>query len=421
MRNSRNSRNFRTSGNRRSGRFALLAVALSASAVLGTQVTAQATTQDATPATGSSAAPLYQPEMVRALAASLGVDEKAAADRLDRQDAQQKRLVELRRSGLTDDGAFFDAAGSLTVNADDRAEAARFERAGIDARVPARGEDALDRVKAELDALAVKQAPAGVAAWSVDLAADQVVVKVNSYRSAPAKAFLAAAAKHGSAVKVVRGQEKLAAQAAIYPGSKMTINNTSGWCSVGYGARDRSGNQYLVTAGHCVEGLPTLRYDGAAFAKGTKTRFALGTRSVDMGIASVNSGHSITTSVGTWGNGSPIAVRGSSRAASGASICKSGATTGWTCGTIGSYNVSVTYTDRNGGPDTVVTGLATSSVCTEGGDSGGAYISGNQAQGMTSGGPTNQRCTGGVNSRGSSYFQPLDDALSYYGLTLNTN
>ncbi|NEE56500.1 S1 family peptidase, partial [Streptomyces sp. SID8455] len=148
-----------------------------------------------------------------ALAASLGVDEKAAADRLDRQDAQQKRLVELRRSGLTDDGAFFDAAGSLTVNADDRAEAARFERAGIDARVPARGEDALDRVKAELDALAVKQAPAGVAAWSVDLAADQVVVKVNSDRSAPAKAFLAAAAKHGSAVKVVRGQEKLAAQA----------------------------------------------------------------------------------------------------------------------------------------------------------------------------------------------------------------
>lgn len=40
---------------------------------------------------------------------------------------------------------------------------------------------------------------------------------------------------------------------------------------------------------------------------------------------------------------------------------------------------------------------------------------------MTSGGPTNQRCSGGVNSRGSSYFQPLDDALRYYGLTLNTN
>lgn len=411
----RNSRNSRIS---RKYRFAFVAAALSASVLMGTQATAQA--QDAAPA-GNASTPRYQPEMVRALAASLGVDEKAATDRLDRQDAQQKRLAELSKGGLADDGAFFDASGKLTVNAEDRADVARFEKAGLDARLPARGESTLDRIKAQLDASAAKKAPAGVVAWSVDLAADKVVVKVNSDRSAPAKAFLAAAAKHGSAVKIVRGEEKLAPQAAIYPGSKMTINNTTGWCSVGYGARDRSGNQYLVTAGHCVANLPTLRYDGTAFAKGVKTRYALGTRSVDMGIASVNSGHSITTSVGTWGNTSPIAVRGSNRAYSGASICKSGATTGWTCGSVGSYNVSVTYIDRNGGPDTVVTGLATSSVCTEGGDSGGAYISGNQAQGMTSGGPTNQRCTGGVNSRGSSYFQPLDDTLRYYGLTLNTN
>lgn len=108
----------------------------------------------------------------------------------------------------------------------------------------------------------------------------------------------------------------------------MTLNNSTGWCSVGYGACDRSGNQYLVSAGHCI--VNTLRYDGTAFAKGYKTRYALGTRSVDMGIATVNSGHSITTSVGTWGNSNPVAVRGSSRASSGAALCKSGATTGWT-------------------------------------------------------------------------------------------
>ncbi|WP_030558642.1 S1 family peptidase, partial [Streptomyces exfoliatus] len=142
------------------------------------------------------------------------------------------------------------------------------------------------------------------------------------------------------------GQEKLEPKAAIYPGSKMTFNNTSQWCSVGYGARDSSGRQYLVSAGHCI--VNTLRYDGTAFARGYKTRYALGTRSVDMGIAIVNSGHSITTSVGTWGNTNPIAVQGSSRASSGAAICKSGATTGWTCGAIGSYNNTVTYTDLNG-------------------------------------------------------------------------
>ncbi|MER6849793.1 alpha-lytic protease prodomain-containing protein [Streptomyces flaveolus] len=399
--------------NSRKYRLAAVGIALSASAVLGTQTMAQA--QSATDAT-----PRYQPEMVRALAASLGVSEEAAADRLDRQDAQQAKLAELAKRGIAGDGAFFDASGKLIVNATDTAEAARIEKAGLDARVPARGQAALDKVKAELDALAAEKVPSGVVAWSVDMAADKVTVKVNNDRGAAAKAFLAKAAEHGSAVQIVRGQEKLEAKAAIYPGSKMTFNDTTQWCSVGYGARDRSGNQYLVSAGHCI--VNTLRYDGAAFAKGYKTRYALGTRSVDMGIATINPGHSITTSVGTWGqaNGN-VAVKGSSRAASGAALCKSGATTGWTCGTVGSYNNTVTYIDRNGGPDTVVSGLASSSVCVEGGDSGGAYISGNQAQGMTSGGPTNQQCTGGVYSRGSSYFQPLDDALSYYGLTLNTN
>ncbi|MFF9045325.1 S1 family peptidase [Streptomyces parvulus] len=397
--------------NSRKCRLAAVCLVLSASTALGTQTVAQAQGTDATPR--------YQPEMVRALAASLGVSEAAAADRLDRQDAQQAKLAELARRGISGDGAFFDASGKLTVNAADSVEAATIEKAGLDARVPARGQAALDEVKAELDGFAAGKAPSGVVAWSVDLASDKVTVKVNDDRGAAARAFLAKAAEHGSAVRIVRGEQEAEAKAAIYPGSKMTFNNTSQWCSVGYGARDRSGNQYLVTAGHCVTN--TLRYDGTAFAKGYKTRYALGTRSVDMGILTINPGHSITTSVGTWGNGTPVAVKGGNRAASGASVCKSGATTGWTCGTIGSYNNTVTYVDRNGGPDTVITGLATSSVCVEGGDSGGAYISGNQAQGMTSGGPIDQQCTGGVYSRGSSYFQPLDDALNYYGLTLNSN
>ncbi|MBT2896097.1 S1 family peptidase [Streptomyces sp. McG3] len=392
---------------------AAVSAALSVSAVVGTQGMAQA--QD------TASAPRYQPEMIRALATSLGVSEEAAVDRLDRQDIQQAKLAELRKGGISGDGAFFSASGKLTVNADDSAEAARIEKAGLDARVPARGQADLNKIKATLDAAAAKSTPDGVVEWAVDLASDQVTVKVNSDRGAAAKAFLAKAAKHGSAVKIVRGQEKLEPQVAVAPGSKMTINNSSGYCSVGYGARDRAGKQYLVTAGHCVEGLPTLRSNGTAFARGTQTRFAQGSRSVDMGIAAINAGHSITNNVTTWGNSSPVAVRGSNQAASGAALCKSGATTGWTCGTVGSYNNTVTYSDPNGGPITVVSGLASSTVCTERGDSGGAYTSGNQAQGMTSGGPSNQRCTGGVNSRGSSYFQPLNDALSYYGLTLNAN
>ncbi|MFG3336555.1 S1 family peptidase [Streptomyces tendae] len=368
-------------------------------------------------------APRYQPAMVAALADSLGVSEDAAVARLDHQDAQQDELAELDRSGVATDGAYFTADGKLTVNVSSATAATQVRRHGLAARVPQRGERALDRIKASLDAVALRKTPDGIASWSVDLPSDTVTIHVIPGRtSAAAQSFLKAAATHGKAVRVVRDGQRLETQAKVYPGSRMTwTNSQGGWlCSVGYGARDSSGRQYLVSAGHCVADLTDLYFDNKHFAKGVHSRYALGTRSVDMGIAQVDSDDSIATQVGTWGSTSNIAVQGSNRAASGSALCKSGQTTHWTCGRVGSYNVTVTYKDGHGGPDTVVTGLASSSVCTQGGDSGGAYISGNQAQGMTSGGPIGQQCSG-TNSRGSSYFQPLDDALSYYGLTLNIN
>ncbi|MFE0188081.1 S1 family peptidase [Streptomyces sp. NPDC058989] len=391
--------------------------------MVGTLLSAAVAT-GAAQAAPSSAAPRYEPAMVAALAHSLGVSKDAAAARLDDQAAQQRTLTALRRSGVVTDGAYFTRDGNLTVNVHSAAAAAQVRESGLAARVPQRGERALDRIKASLDAKALRNAPDGVSSWSVDLRRDTVTVHVTpGLTSAAAKSFLKAATSHGSAVRVVRDGPRLVPQAVVYPGSRMTWSNSDGsWlCSVGYGAHDSSGRQYLVSAGHCVADLTDLYHNNAHFAKGVSSRFSEGHQSVDMGVARVDSDDSIATQVGTWGHGASVAVKGSRRAASGASLCKSGQTTGWTCGAVGSYNVTVTYSGENGGPNTVVTGLASSSVCTQGGDSGGAYISGNQAQGMTSGGPSGQQCTGGTNSTGSSYFQPLDDALSYYGLTLNTN
>ena len=53
-------------------------------------------------------------------------------------------------------------------------------------------------------------------------------------------------------------------------------------------------------------------------------------------------------------------------------------------------------------------------VCAEPGDSGGSWLSGNQAQGVTSGGSGN--CTSG----GTTFFQPVNEILGRYGLTLVT-
>ncbi|MBW5420084.1 S1 family peptidase [Streptomyces sp. BG9H] len=349
--------------------------------------------------------------MVSALADSLGISEWAAVRRLDRQ-AEQQRILSGLGEDAARDGAFFDAAGTLTLNVADRETAQEVEEAGLRARIPQHGQTALDRIKAQLDTKAARQTPTGVYAWSVDLASDTVTIKVHSDTGATARAFLKAARSHGDAVRIVKGKQPLEPQAVVAPGSKMTIG--SGYCSVGFGARNSSGKQYLVSASHCVEGLPDLYYNNAHFAKGAHTRFTTGQSSVDMGVAAVDSDDSIATAVTTYGQAGTIAVKGSTRAAAGAAMCKSGATTGWTCGKVKSYNNTVNY----GG--TMVSGLGSSSVCSERGDSGGAYISGNQAQGMTSGGPVGQQCSG-VNGTGSSYFQPLDDALNHYGLALNTN
>ena len=359
----------------------------------------------------------YQQQMVQALADSLGISDAAAVRRLDSQAAQQKTLRKVRSSGVDPRGAFFDSKGKLTVNVADARAARHVEGAGLKARIARHTAGELDGIKHELDKAAGQRMPTGVQGWGVDPASNKVVIQVRDRSTAAGQAFLEKAASYGSAVTVQNTDSTAVTTAGtIYPGSRMDYGNH--YCSVGFGARNSSGDQVLVTAGHCVENLPDLYYDGSHFAKGTSSRFEHGRDSVDMGLASVDSDTTIAAQIGTWNNGSNIAVKGSQRAAVGSDVCKSGATSYWTCGSIKSYNYSVTYSDP-GQPDTLVTHLGLSNTCDLGGDSGGAWVSGNQGQGMTSGGRTDNSCNG-VYGRGTSYFQPLDDALKYYGLRLNT-
>ncbi|MFG3281533.1 S1 family peptidase [Streptomyces sp. NPDC048111] len=376
-------------------------------------VPAHGASGEASPAPGGQ----YQQDMVHALAGSLGISDAAAVQRLDSQARQQAVLASLRGPAADSRAAWFDRAGRLTLNVPDAPSARRIEAAGLKARISAHTSGELDRVKAELDRLAAAAVPTGVRGWGVDPAADKVVVQVGDEVTATDRAFLAKAESYGSAV-AVRGDggKSVSMATTIYPGSRMDYGNH--YCSVGFGAKDSSGRQVLVTAGHCVESSPDLYFNGTHFAKGTTTRFHHGRDSIDMGLASVDNGTTIAPQIGTWGNGANVAVSGSRRAPAGSDVCKSGATSHWTCGSIKSYNYSVTYTDP-GQPATLVTNVGLSDVCDLGGDSGGPWVSGNQGQGMTSGGQTDNQCDG-VYGEGVSYFEPLDDALQYYGLRLTT-
>ena len=166
-------------------------------------------------------------------------------------------------------------------------------------------------------------------------------------------------------------------------------------CSVGF-----SVNGGFVTAGHCgstgrATTQPSGTFRGSSFPGNDYAWVQVAAGNTPRGLVNNYSGGTVT-------------VAGSTEAAVGASVCRSGSTTGWRCGTIQAKNSSVTY------PQGTVTGLTRTNACAEPGDSGGSWMSGSQAQGVTSGG------SGNCSSGGTTYFQPVNEILSVYGLTLVT-
>ncbi|WP_344333775.1 carbohydrate-binding protein, partial [Kitasatospora putterlickiae] len=172
-------------------------------------------------------------------------------------------------------------------------------------------------------------------------------------------------------------------------------------CSIGFPIT-RGTTQGFVSAGHCGRtGATTTGSNRAAQGSFQASVFP----GNDMSWVAANSSWTATPYV----TGASGAVSGSVQQQVGASVCRSGSTTGWHCGTIQQHGTSVTYQEGT------VSGVTRTNVCAEPGDSGGSFISGTQAQGVTSGG------TGNCSQGGTTYYQPVNPILQGYGLTLKTN
>ena len=188
------------------------------------------------------------------------------------------------------------------------------------------------------------------------------------------------------------------------------IRNSVARCSAGFNARSGT-TRYVLTAGHCGELGGT--WSGAGGTIGPVAAFNF--PGDDFAAIRITSTAAVQTAlVDRYSAGADVTVAGSAVAAVGSSVCRSGSTTGWHCGTIQATNQTVNY----GGGD-IVRGLTRTNVCAEPGDSGGAYVSPNgatrvQAQGFTSGG------SGNCSSGGTTFFQPVNEALSRYGVSLVT-
>ncbi|MEV6120753.1 alpha-lytic protease prodomain-containing protein [Streptomyces sp. NPDC052077] len=296
-------------------------------------------------------------------------------------------------------GAWVNGADSatLTVATTDARDVSAIEARGAKAKVVGHTLAQLDAAKARLDRAAAKTNAKDAPVWYVDVRTNTVVIE--AVRPAAARSLLSAAGVDASLAQVKTRTERPRTFYDLRGGDAYYINN-SGRCSIGFPVT-KGTQQGFATAGHCG-GVGSSTSGSNRVAQGTFQGSTFPGR--DIAWVATNSNWTATPYV----TGSSAQVAGSTQAAVGASICRSGSTTGWHCGTIQQHNTSVTYQEGT------VSGVTRTTVCAEPGDSGGSYISGSQAQGVTSGG------SGDCRSGGETFYQPINPLLQAYGLTLKT-
>ncbi|KAG6363933.1 hypothetical protein INS49_009036 [Diaporthe citri] len=306
----------------------------------------------------TQAANSLHPEILAAMKRDLGLDAEQAHARVARDIAAAETIEQLKTvAGDSFAGAWTSEDGTLNVAVTDAALAADVTAAGATPAVVANSFGKLEEAKNALDNIDIEQpstlaagadsAASGIAAYYVDVAANKLVLEA-----------LADSTAHA---------ESLASQVGLVAGDTATTSSSGG--SLG-------------------------TFSGSVFPG-----------SADMSYIRTVSGTTLTGTIDGYGSGN-LPVSGSTASSTGASICRSGSTTGVHCGTVRALGATVNYSEGR------VTGLTQTNVCAEPGDSGGSFYTGAQAQGVTSGG------SGDCSSGGTTYFQPVNEILSTYGLTL---
>jgi len=195
---------------------------------------------------------------------------------------------------------------------------------------------------------------------------------------------------HGTLSKLIRGGD------AIYGGQYR--------CSLGFNVTNGLGNYYFLTAGHCGKVANNWYTDI------NHTKLIGPTRGFTFPGSDYALVQYTNTSIKRPGtvdlyNGTSQNITTAGNAVVGQSVKRSGSTTQVHSGTVQALNATVNYQEGT------VRGLIKTNVCAEGGDSGGPLFAGSTALGLTSGGSGSCGILGGT-----TYFQPVTEALNVYGV-----
>jgi streptogrisin B len=228
-------------------------------------------------------------------------------------------------------------------------------------------------------------------AWHVDEAADQVVVTADrTVSKAEVSTVKRSVGDNAAAVRVERApgvfRPLLSAGDAIF-GRRHR-------CSLGFNVV-QGGTNFFLTAGHC--------------GKVSKQWWTNSGQTTLIGPTVDYSFPGNDYALVRYDNTS-LSHPGGFTAANafvGERVTRDGSTTGVHSGTVTALNVTVRY--QGGG---TVSGMIQTNVCAEPGDSGGPLYDGSKAVGITSGG------SGDCQSGGTTFFQPVTEAVNAYGVTV---
>ena len=287
-------------------------------------------------------------------------------------------------------GSYLDG-DALVVTVTDNNAAETVRKAGAVPKLVTRSAAQLAATSAEL----TRTASIPGTAWAVDPATNQVLVSVDPTVTGAKLATLnTAVARLGDSVRVEYVSAAFTTRAsggdAIYSGGYR--------CSLGFNVRSGS-TYYFLTAGHCGN-IGTTWYSNSARTTVLGTRAGTSFPGNDYAIIRYTTSGTPPGTVGgqdITSAGNPVVNQ---------TVTRRGSTTGIHSGRVTALNATVNYAEGS------VYGLIRTTVCAEGGDSGGPLYSGTVAYGLTSGGSGN--CTSG----GVTYFQPVTEPLGVYGVSV---
>lgn len=356
----------------------------------------------------------------------------------------QARVNELNDSGTA--AVFVLAAPSAELSAEPPTEPSSVPSAAVPSAVPASVPSAAELVASSTEQLfqayVREVGPAGLQA--VAYSGGRFIIRTGGTNtaeaalpalqdpqtapstadSAPGKISPADFVARYANVRLEQGSP-VTTEADVYGGEGYVIDRMT-ICSTGFGAFSAAGLPVVLTAGHCAEDgtarvaeiepptsataggsapLPGIlaplgtfgfsQFGGPLNSWITGTEEAPGNVGTDIAvIEALDGGLSVQAAASTWAsaaNPGPSAVKiiGMVAPFQGQEVCRSGRTTGWSCGQVDETGIYVVGGRTTDPADLrAFKGFLSNDVQSSGGDSGGPWISGNFAVGTHSAGET---------------------------------